>query len=113
MKTLMILGTVVGGIAVLGMAETAKAGHRSCGPSYSTRSYGGSFGHYAPRSLFNSSSYGYRSYGGHGYSGYSRGGSSFGYYSPRFSISFGSGSRGFSSYGRGYSRHGSHRHHHH
>lgn len=107
MKKFMLLGVTVAAIAVLGLADTAQAGH---GSGYGSSCYSGGGGYYG-----GGYSTGY--YGG-GYStgyygGYRRpySGLSVGYYSPRFSLSIGSGYRS--------SRYGSRshfsrsRHHHH
>jgi hypothetical protein len=81
MKKLMMLSVMAAGMAFLGTADTAQAGHDSCRSgfgssrsygfrSYSPRYYSSSYGnrggssHYRSRS-YRHSGYGHRSYGSH------------------------------------------------
>lgn len=97
MKKFMLLGVTVAAIAVLGLADTAQAGH---GSGYGSSCYSGG-GYYG-----GGYSTGY-------YGGYRRpySGLSVGYYSPRFSFSIGSGYRSLRYGSRSHYRRGGHHRH--
>ncbi|MCH7687037.1 MAG: hypothetical protein IH899_10215 [Planctomycetes bacterium] len=107
MKKLTLLSALVVGLFVIVGTNTARADHcSSYGYGYSPSRFGSFTSSYVRSGYL--SNYG-RSYGrSYGYSHYGHSSPGFSYYSPRFSISVGSGHRGFS-YGHGYrSHHGSH-----
>lgn len=109
MKTLMLLAMLTVGALVLSSTSEVKADHwGGCGPSYGGSYYGGYS--YAPS--YYAPVYGYGPVNSFGYA-YPRSG--FYYGSPGFSLSIGSGYRGYGyggygGYGRGWG--GGHHHHH-
>ena len=107
MKTLTFLSALVVGLFVIVGTDTAQAGHRSSyGYGYSPYQFGSFTSSYVRSGYL--SNHG-RSYGhSYGYSHYGHSSPGFSYYSPRFSISIGSGHHGYSfGHNRLSRRHGS------